>query len=250
MLAQIRGTQLPDAPWGDLTLDIVLDYYDGPRLLLRRSRSEQLFLAWWSDSHDSIERWIYLPVSESRLHQILSGEIPSFDALHDPEGGFVYVADTDMHTEANVQTIMTVASALPRDAMPLLGARLNIPVPAEVSDAPTTGENGHSSAGGEGGVRDGSSMAQDTSVQSSPTNILHATTDPALLTRFKQMLGSATRADIAVGYFFVSGFSAVADELARLGKIRILVGRTDRETLEAIALGLQQQTDATGQAGR
>ena len=241
MLSEISGTQLPDAPWGEVVLDIVLDYYDGPRLLLRRNRSEQLFLAWWSDSHESIERWIYLPVSESRLRQILSGEIPSFDALHDPEDGFVYVIDTDIHTEANVQTIMTVASALPRDAMPLLGARLNIPVPAEVSDAPTTGENGHFSAGGEGGVRDGSSMAQDTPVQNSPTNILHATTDPALLTRLKQMLGSATRADIAVGYFFVSGFSAVADELARLGKIRILVGRTDRETLEAIALGLQQQ---------
>lgn len=72
-------------------------------------------------------------------------------------------------------------------------------------------------------------------------NILHSTTDPDLLTRLKQMLDSANRADIAVGYFFVSGFGAVADELSRLGKVRILVGRTDRETLEAVALGLQQQ---------
>ena len=72
-------------------------------------------------------------------------------------------------------------------------------------------------------------------------NILHAATDPDLLTRLKQMLGSANRADIAVGYFFVSGFGAVADELSRLRKVRILVGRTDRETLEAVALGLQQQ---------
>ena len=72
-------------------------------------------------------------------------------------------------------------------------------------------------------------------------NILHATTDPDLLTRLKQMLGSANRADIAVGYFFVSGFGAVAEELSQLGKVRILVGRTDRETLEAVALGLQQQ---------
>ena len=71
--------------------------------------------------------------------------------------------------------------------------------------------------------------------------ILHATTDPDLLTRLKQMLGSANRADIAVGYFFVSGFGTVADELSRLGKVRILVGRTDRQTLEAVALGLQQQ---------
>ena len=72
-------------------------------------------------------------------------------------------------------------------------------------------------------------------------NILHASTNPDLLTRLKQMLGSASRADIAVGYFFVSGFGAVADELSRLGKVRLLVGRTDRQTLEAVALGLQQQ---------
>ena len=72
-------------------------------------------------------------------------------------------------------------------------------------------------------------------------NILHATTNPDLLTRLKQMLGSADRADIAVGYFFVSGFGPVSDELSRLGKVRILVGRTDRHTLEAVAAGLQQQ---------
>ena len=72
-------------------------------------------------------------------------------------------------------------------------------------------------------------------------NILHSATDPDMLTRLKQMLGSANRADIAVGYFFVSGFGTVADELSQLGKVRILVGRTDRQTLEAVALGLQQQ---------
>ena len=71
-------------------------------------------------------------------------------------------------------------------------------------------------------------------------NILHATTDPDLLTRLREMLDSSARADIAVGYFFMSGFEAVADSLARLDKVRILVGRTDRPTLESVALGLQQ----------
>ena len=70
--------------------------------------------------------------------------------------------------------------------------------------------------------------------------ILHATTDPDLLTRLKEMLDSSDRADIAVGYFFMSGFAAVADSLARLDKVRILVGRADRPTLESVALGLQQ----------
>ena len=71
-------------------------------------------------------------------------------------------------------------------------------------------------------------------------NILHATTDPDLLTRLREMLGSSARADIAVGYFFMSGFEAVSDSLSRMEKVRILVGRTDRPTLEAVASGLQQ----------
>ena len=70
--------------------------------------------------------------------------------------------------------------------------------------------------------------------------ILHAGTDPDLLTRLREMLGSAARADIAVGYFFVSGFAQVADKISRLRKTRILVGRTDRPSLEAVASGLYQ----------
>ena len=72
------------------------------------------------------------------------------------------------------------------------------------------------------------------------SNILHATTDPDLLTRLKEMLDSSARADIAVGYFFMSGFEAVADSLSHLNKVRILVGRADRPVLESVALGLQQ----------
>ena len=72
------------------------------------------------------------------------------------------------------------------------------------------------------------------------SNILHSTTDPDLLTRLREMLDSSARADIAVGYFFMSGFEAVADSLSRLDKVRILVGRADRPVLESVALGLQQ----------
>ena len=79
----------------------------------------------------------------------------------------------------------------------------------------------------------------------SPSNILHATTDPALLARLKEMFGSSARADIAVGFFFMSGFEAVADDLARLDRVRILVGRTDRQVFEEVAVGLQQ-VDALG----
>ena len=54
------------------------------------------------------------------------------------------------------------------------------------------------------------------------------------------MLVGSARADIAVGYLFLSGFNAVAPELERLDKVRVLVGRTDKATLDEVASGLQQ----------
>ena len=42
-------------------------------------------------------------------------------------------------------------------------------------------------------------------------DILHARTDPTLLRRLKELLGSSAGADIAVGYFFISGFEQVAE---------------------------------------
>jgi len=71
-------------------------------------------------------------------------------------------------------------------------------------------------------------------------NILHANTDSTLIQRFREMLAGSARADIAVGFFFISGFEAVAEDLSRIDKTRILVGRADRKVLGKIALGIQQ----------
>ena len=133
MISDIKGVILPHPPWKALSLDRVLQYYDGPRLLLQRSQSRQLYLGWWSDSNEVTERWIYLPVSEHRLQEILSGELPSLDGLSDPEDGCLFVIEKDLQTDVITKTIMTDASALPTDALPLRGARLHIPLPEGVA---------------------------------------------------------------------------------------------------------------------
>ena len=80
-------------------------------------------------------------------------------------------------------------------------------------------------------------------------NILHASTDPTLLVRLKEMLASSARADVAVGYFFMSGFEQVADDLVGLEKVRILVGRADRRVVEQVALGFPQAQALPGRLG-
>lgn len=136
MLPEIEGTRLPSPPWNAFSFERVLDYYDGPRLLLKRSPAGQLYLAWWNDSHESIDRWIYLPLSKPRLYTILSGNLPCLDALDNPEDGYLLVVDVDLDSESDVQTIITTASALPQDSLPRKGARLNIPVPEDITGLP------------------------------------------------------------------------------------------------------------------
>ena len=129
MLPPITGTPLPRPPWWGFSLDEVLQYYDGPRLMLRRSDSGQLYLAWWNDADHSTDRWLYLPLSESRLWDILVGEIPCRDALDDPEDGYLLVIDAEGDVDDVIQTIITNASALPGDSLPMPGATLGVSEP-------------------------------------------------------------------------------------------------------------------------
>ena len=81
--------------------------------------------------------------------------------------------------------------------------------------------------------------------------ILHAHSDPQFAAHLRSVLADANgqphSADIAVGYFYLSGFAQVADLLAsRPGKVRLLIGRTDRPTLAEIAAGYSPEEAVAG----
>ena len=79
--------------------------------------------------------------------------------------------------------------------------------------------------------------------------ILHATSEPQFVEQLRRVISDANgqphSVDIAVGYFYLSGFNEVAQQLAtRPGKVRILIGRTDRPTMEEIAAGYSPRETA------
>src|SRR5262245_35315936 len=54
----------------------------------------------------------------------------------------------------------------------------------------------------------------------------------------RPLLSESVRAHFAVGYFFLSGFKAIADQLATVQELRLLIGNTsDRATIEQLAEG-------------
>ncbi len=138
MLSVIKGMLLPSLPWDEFSFDEELAYYNGPRLLLQRGKDGELYLAWWNDEDDALERWLCLPLSEARLHAVLSGEMASRDAIENPEDGYLLVVDIDLETDAVARTVKTTAAALPQDTLPRPEAKLNIPIPSvQASDTST-----------------------------------------------------------------------------------------------------------------
>ena len=132
MLAEIKGTRLPNLPWHDFAFDEVLDYYDGPRLLLERGLAGELYLAWWNDADADTDRWVCLPVSRPRLHAVLSGQMPARDAMQRPEDGYLLVVDFDLNTGSIAGVVKTTADAIPADSLPQPEVRLNIGLPPAV----------------------------------------------------------------------------------------------------------------------
>lgn len=78
-----------------------------------------------------------------------------------------------------------------------------------------------------------------------------------LLDQLKTHLPSTTRASIAVGYFFISGFAAIMDSFARIEKsddpghvIRLMISpKTDRPTAEALLASNESLEDARRKVG-
>ncbi|MBD2446142.1 helicase [Nostoc sp. FACHB-152] len=62
-----------------------------------------------------------------------------------------------------------------------------------------------------------------------------------LVDQIKRILDSSEAAHFAVGYFFISGFTAIAERLANIKELRLLIGNTsNRETIEQIAQGYRR----------
>jgi len=57
-----------------------------------------------------------------------------------------------------------------------------------------------------------------------------------------QLLSQSQRAHFAVGYFFISGFKAIAEKLVNIHELRLLIGNTsDRATIEQLAEAHQSE---------
>ncbi|MDB9395870.1 helicase-related protein [Microcystis aeruginosa] len=74
-----------------------------------------------------------------------------------------------------------------------------------------------------------------------PTHDIIDNRQQKLVDNINQILHSSEAAHFAVGYFFLSGFTAIAPRLATIPQMRLLIGNTSsRETIEQLAEGYRR----------
>ncbi|RPH90599.1 MAG: helicase, partial [Chroococcales cyanobacterium metabat2.561] len=74
-----------------------------------------------------------------------------------------------------------------------------------------------------------------------PTHDIIDNRQQKLVDNINQILHSSEAAHFAVGYFFLSGFTAIAPRLATIPQMRLLIGNTsNRETIEQLAEGYRR----------
>lgn len=83
----------PDAsasPLGTLRVETVLDQYDGPILFVARNELNYAYLVMLVEETEGVRRYLYKPVSETRLAAILSGLVLLRDAFDATETDVVF----------------------------------------------------------------------------------------------------------------------------------------------------------------
>ncbi|PIP07320.1 MAG: helicase, partial [Syntrophobacterales bacterium CG_4_8_14_3_um_filter_49_14] len=71
-----------------------------------------------------------------------------------------------------------------------------------------------------------------------PTHDIIDNRQEKLVDHINRILDSSDAARFAVGYFFLSGLTAISEKLSRIKELRLLIGNTtNRETLEQLAEG-------------
>jgi len=74
-----------------------------------------------------------------------------------------------------------------------------------------------------------------------PTHDIIDNRNEKLVDHINRILGSTGAARFAVGYFFLSGLTSIAEKLAKVKELRLLIGNTtNRETLEQMAEGYRR----------
>ena len=202
---------------GELVVQEVFLYYDGPRLFVANNSIGQKYLINCLSSDDQNDTWLAVALSDKRLSALRGRTLDVHDAFANPELGFA-IELTSNKNGLLVSSSIKKPDQLQPDDLPEPGAFLQPALPNAVPPAQVV------------------SFSSDlTFITNEPDNLL--------ANRFGKLLAKDTRFfDCLVGYFFISGFYKLYPALDNIERIRILVGlKTDHTAYKLYQQGRKPQ---------
>lgn len=102
---------------GRIYLKDTIVYYDKPLVFSCINDFGQIFIA-ISNELDETESWTFLPVSNSRFLQIVRGGITAYNAIRNPEGGFLWSVNISANNYSNGKAKQIDPECLDEDDLP------------------------------------------------------------------------------------------------------------------------------------
>lgn len=121
-------------PLGRLTVVKVYQYFDGPKLFSCSSATGQHYLAFWLGDETGADRWLYVPISPSRIAELEAGRQTLHESCSNPEDGFVWVVAIPLGTNGRAAATAWDPAQLAKEDLPAEDTYLS----REHEAAPTT----------------------------------------------------------------------------------------------------------------
>jgi hypothetical protein len=115
---------------GTLELLEVFQYYDGPKLFSAYNRAGSIFLVFWLGDeieNGPLNRWLYIPVSKTRLDNVKAGNISLLAACETAEDGIAWVVAIPYSKQREDSAQPIVVADIAEEDLPLADSSLRIP---------------------------------------------------------------------------------------------------------------------------
>ena len=116
---------------GNLSIIDIFHYYDGPKLFSCKNNSDQIYFVLWlgdEEKNYKYDRWMYVPVSLTRLQHIKSGQVKLRDACINPEDDFLWIINMPFDSKIESNLEFRQPQSITDDDLPEVEAKLNIKV--------------------------------------------------------------------------------------------------------------------------
>ncbi|QEO15621.1 hypothetical protein FLP10_15175 [Agromyces intestinalis] len=122
-MSWISGT-----PMGEVDVIEVLVEYDGPRVVIAQSTTDQYYLAGWAKEASDADTWLFVPISRARIPMVRSGGVDLRSAFTHPEG-VVYILHIPLDEVEPIAFEIANGTHLPEEWLPDKDYRLDLPTP-------------------------------------------------------------------------------------------------------------------------